>query len=56
MMKMMVGPHPSHYHQCSETAQPNGTRGSVVFCSNQGGTLYRWYHCTNGTNNGTGMV
>jgi hypothetical protein len=40
--------------QCSETAQHNGTRGSVVYRSNQGGTLYRWYHCTTGTDNGTG--
>ena len=42
--------------QCSETAEHNDTRGSVVYRSNQGGTLYRWYHCNISTNNDTGTV
>ncbi len=38
------GPQSVAHVQCSETTQPNGTRGSVV---------YHWHHGTTGTNNGT---
>jgi hypothetical protein len=34
------------WNQRSQTDQPNGTRGSVVFRSNGWAYLYRWYHCT----------
>ena len=32
--------------QRSQTAEHNGTGGSVVYRSNQREYLYRWYHCT----------